>query len=254
MAFTNVTKNTSTFSNQTKNSSSFTNETKIDVFSALDTSLLYHWSFNEGSGNAIDSVSGKSLANVNTVTYASAKINNGAVFSGSNSFSTTAIAFTDPNILGIAVWLYPTNLSSRKTIFSTRGNADAGSFQLEYGVASGGAIQNVVAVTTPGVYNFITVNDVLTLNTWNHIVFTRNGIGDTCKVYVNGVLKSFQSVSPVTFINNSSNPGIGGAAVGTFDEMDIYDRYLTEADAILLYNRGYGLTLPRSLFINETKS
>lgn len=43
--------------------------------------LISYWKLDESSGDAADSIGGNTLTNTNTVTYASAKINNGAVLS-----------------------------------------------------------------------------------------------------------------------------------------------------------------------------
>ncbi|MBI5384179.1 MAG: VCBS repeat-containing protein [Verrucomicrobia bacterium] len=117
------------------------------------------------------------------------------------------------NTLTIEAWVKPTALSSRRAIFSTRLNNDAGSFQLEVGPGNGGA--NRVAVSGVGTWAAETVDDALASNVWTHVAYTRTGTGaGTHTLYVNGTARTLATDANYTFVNNSSDKVIGSGTSG----------------------------------------
>ncbi len=174
---------------------------------------------------------------------ANGKINAGVYFNGTTSYALVdrSPSLNVGNNLTVSAWVYPTLLTSRRAIFSTRFSNAAGSFALELGQGNFGS--NVVAVTTPGVWNAQTVNNAVTLNQWQHIVYTRNGTaaGDQ-KLYVNGVEVSLSTDSPVTFVDNTDIPEIGRSGgfsnffSGYIDELSIWNRALSKEEVWMLYS------------------
>jgi hypothetical protein len=138
------------------------------------------------------------------------------------------------NFLTIEAWIKPDNLSAPYGIFSTRLNNDSQSFQLEIGPASGGS--NRLAVSAPGIWVAESNDNAITPNEWTHIAYTRNGLGATHKLYVNGVLQTLSTNADYTFNNNSSDKVIGsGTSGGEFfpgqiDELRVWSVARTESE------------------------
>jgi len=136
------------------------------------------------------------------------------------------------NILSIEVWIRANNLSSRHVLFSTRKDADTGSFVLEVGTGNGGT--NRVTVNSPGVWNLETQNNAIFLNSWYHIVYTKSGteVGSQ-KLYINGISQSLLTDNPQTFVDNDAIKLIGSISGtsnffhGLIDEVRIYNRTLS---------------------------
>jgi uncharacterized protein (DUF2141 family) len=151
-------------------------------------------------------------------------------FDGSNDYVSIGnyTSLNVGNTLTIEVWLKPDDLSTRQSIFSTRKDDDAGSFQLEVGPGDGGTKR--VAVTGTGTWVAQTGNDALTQGKWNHIVYTRTADGaGTHKIYINGKLQSLVSDDPYSFIDNSSEKLIGSTTGlssffnGQIDELRLWN-------------------------------
>jgi hypothetical protein len=128
-------------------------------------------------------------------------------------------------------------LTSRRPIYNEREGTDSGVFQLEVGTGSNGT--NRVAVTTSGVWNLETNNNAVSTNTWQHIVYTRDGT--TQKLYVNGVSQSLLTDNPQTLSNTTNVRLIGAFPTasqyfsGVIDEVRVYNRALSAAEVLEHY-------------------
>ena len=88
----------------------------------------------------------------------------------------------------------------------------------------------------------------LTLNSWNHIVFTRTGTTD--RLYLNGVLRgtstSDNSIGNVysTIYLARANIGAAGQSYldGRVDDLTIWSKVLGQSDVDALYASGSGAT------------
>jgi hypothetical protein len=116
------------------------------------------------------------------------------------------------NTVTVEAWIYPANLGARVTVFSSRSENDAGSWQVEVG--TGNSSSNVIAVSGPGTWVAESEDNAIILNEWNHIAFVRNGTSTTgsCTFYVNGNEVDLQAETAFTFNDNTSDKTIG---VGT---------------------------------------
>ena len=139
------------------------------------------------------------------------------------------------DVFTISVWIYPTNLSSRYGVFSTRRANAAGSWQLEVGTANGGT--NRVAVTGVGTWIFETQSNVISLNTWTNLCFVKSGNGiQGGTLYINGVSVSPLTTTAYTILNNSDAKVVGSGTnlsqflPGKIANVLLYNRILTAAE------------------------
>lgn len=142
----------------------------------------------------------------------------------------TSFNISPDYIFTVEAWVYPTNLSGRHTIFSTRNNNTGGSWQLEVGNVN--AVTNGVAVSGLGTWiTYTTNNDAVKLNEWNHIACVQVGNGATDgSIYVNGQ-KMETSGTSYNFNDNSDIKTIG---CGTFG-VDLFEGKI---DNLRLWNTG----------------
>ncbi len=117
------------------------------------------------------------------------------------------------DVFTVSAWIYPYDLESRHGIFSTRATNQAGSFQLEVGVANGGT--NRVAVCGAGTWVGVTADNAIQLNEWNHIACTRSGSEayDT-KIYVNGEEMPLSGEEAYDLMDNGDPIRIGSGTNG----------------------------------------
>ncbi|HKK82487.1 MAG TPA: LamG domain-containing protein [Prolixibacteraceae bacterium] len=157
-------------------------------------------------------------------------------FNGSTDYINAGnnASFNVGNTVTFEAWIYPEDLSSRFSLFSTRSENAAGSWQVEVGAGSGSS--NVIAVTGVGTWVAESEDNAITLNQWNHIAFVRDGTTGTgsCTFYVNGNQVALQSETAYTFIDNTSDKVIcagtnfGSLFNGKIDEVRIWNSTRTQ--------------------------
>jgi len=84
-------------------------------------------------------------------------------------------------------------------------------------------------------------SSALTLNTFTHIAATYDN--PTMKIYVNGVLDNSMTTTIGTLVNSNLPFSIGGSinsgnALGVYDETSLYNRALTDAEILAIFNAG----------------
>lgn len=93
--------------------------------------------------------------------------------------------------------------------------------------------------------NDLTVNHslYLTLNSWNHLTFTWQGnadgiTNDTMNTYINGRLVGTRTANLQSTINALARVGYGHSRDidGTLDDFRAYNRALSPAEVVSLYN------------------
>ena len=193
-----------------------------------------YWRLGELSGTvAKDEVGGVNGTINGGVTLGQSGIDGSMYFDG--TIASTAISMVGvslPLICTIEGWIKPTYLISHHAMFSTRGTTTNGFL---FGIRSPGWISCYSDNSTP--VEIVHPTTVI-LNTWNHIVFIRNGT--TVTIYLNGI----PFTAPQTHVALSSvsarisDAGQGNVFHGFIDEVAIYPKALTPAEILDHYNAG----------------
>jgi hypothetical protein len=229
-----------------------------DVLNVIGAdNLVGWWKLDETSGTLISDSSQNSnqgnLMNMDAANIGvSGKINLAHDFDGVNDFAliTHDDSLDVGNFVSVSSWVNFSSLpgggANRPTIFSTRNGNPAGGWQLEAGIGNGGT--NRVSLTSRGTWDAYTNNNVITTNTWYHIVFTKNGTGagDT-KIYINGVSQVLLTDNPQVWTDNNNDKFIGKGNTsssrhdldGLLDDIRLYNRSLSSAEVVVLYNQGH---------------
>lgn len=214
---------------------------------ALTDNLVAYYKLDESSGNASDSVASYDLTNVNTVGYATGKINNGADFGDANTDKVLTAGSNlgiDGGNITIAAWVY--RESSDFMFPITQGNSNSKvRYRIKYesgwkAVREGSSEQQTTAQAAD-------------INTWYYLVLTYDGTN--LKLYVNaGTPESIATSGNGSLttkdqfrIGADTNNGTGAAQFfydGMVDEVGIWSRALTSDEVTALYNGGSGLTYP----------
>jgi hypothetical protein len=183
----------------------------------------------DGSGNGYNSVyKGNIASSPNTPMPFRFPNSKSAYLNGSTDYILTPSFGMDYNDFTFSAWIYPEDLTGRFSVLEQ--NATANVPQIEVGNGQG---TNSVIVRREGAY-LAYANNCLTLNEWNHIVYTKNGNGADHKIYVNGIQ---QTLTTNTAVNYSATPSVKqiGARVaagtqffsGNIDDVRMYNRALS---------------------------
>ena len=219
---------------------------------ALLTNLVSYWKLDEASGNAADSVGSNTLTNNNTITYAAAKINNGASLNGSNQyFNSAAAGLQITGDLTYAMWVKPTVQLNRLSLLNTYATAGNGLGVITTLEDISGVLKMRFANYISGSNKDYTSTATVASGSWSHIAFVYHASAGQVEFYVNGTSldsptgfpTSITSVSSMIF-GNDGNLGTGNWYLGMVDEVGIWSRALTSTEIASLYNGGAGLAYP----------
>ena len=224
----------------------------------LLTNLLAYWDFEESTGNLIDEVNSYPLLPYASPTYSATGIITNAV-SVSRASNQRFYAYSDLgnmynaigyNDVSCSVWIKITgDTTVQRGVVALRGN---------YYIFIYLDTSNKFRVSTniTGTTGYAISNDVMSTDTWYHIVylFDRNS---TLRFYINGVLQtstfdiSGASATSIQWYEEEGftilgNFGISStyAFTGIIDELAVYNRTLTVSEIQQLYNSGNGLAYP----------
>lgn len=204
-----------------------------------------YWKLDEASGDAVDVVGSLNAVNTN-VTYAAAKINNGATYGGTAYHTISDNAALKPtNAISFGGWINITSTATSYQMFIAKGEnaGDTRSYEMrQFGTTSQIEIQMragaayIQARTTAGIGT----------GTWKHVIYTRTGT--TQAIYVDGT-----SVSLASNVTQSGDIAYSTDALwfgqrngglrlnGKLDEIGIWNVALSAAEVAELYNGGAGL-------------
>ncbi|OGZ32864.1 MAG: hypothetical protein A2V69_00620 [Candidatus Portnoybacteria bacterium RBG_13_40_8] len=234
----------------------------------LTNGLVGLWSFNGSDIDGNEAYDRSGQGNTGTIVGATktiGKVGQAMEFNGTSDY----IAITDDSIFDLnasnsyswSFWIKPQNLTNPNTIWSQDLGIDddtyvliyAGSFDVErWGPVTNGIGAGWVNQGSSGGEQLIveTNNNVLTLNTWHHVVITYTYSTNALtrfKIYVDGADKttgaeqggtSIENISPA-YTRIGSNQQYGEYFDGMIDEARFYNRALTAQEVLRLYNMGH---------------
>lgn len=223
---------------------------------ALTDNLVSYWKLDEASGNAADSVGSNTLTNTGTMTYAAAKINNGAVPASGKYLIATDPSFSEGQNMSWSFWGRPASiptdffaLTKRVTVTANRsfriGNNGVDGTML-VSISSDGSSANEGSCTSNAA--------IFVANETHFYVVTFDGTqasGSRCKIYKDGVDVTGTDATPSTVFNSTANFYLGaneGGGLnwpgGWLDEVGTWNRTLAPSEVTTLYNGGAGLQYP----------
>ena len=150
------------------------------------------------------------------------------------------------NTFTFSAWIYVIGgLTTRQTIFGCDNLANA--FQIEFGLYSGaiGAIYTGQEVTT-------SANGVCPLNIWTHITYTKNGVGATGAIYINGISQSL-SLNTGSFLDGDTVHAVGRRTAasqlfnGKIQDVRLYNYVMSATQVLALSRNTLDLYQPRTI-------
>jgi hypothetical protein len=202
--------------------------------------------------NAQDVVGDNDLTNTN-VTYAASKINNGAVFNGSNAIFRLANVLQPTGNFSISGWVKPTDATAAATqiiVVNELTGTAGGPYNIS--IQTSGKLRFSVYATGTGAETYVESTGALTDNTM--VFFTCVRDGTNIIIYLNGTSDNSTAWSTAQITNASNYFQVGGTQnsggsnfrllAGQIDELAIWDRALTSDEITALYNDGDGLQYP----------
>lgn len=212
---------------------------------SLTNGIVSYWKFDESSGSiAIDSLSKNNLT-INGITInQTGKINKGYFFNSGNTNAniSSLIGTSNTNNFSFSFWINPNATSATYGLLGQRsGTGTFGTY-----IRNNGRI----AITVQGDSDRQSDNSVITASTWQHITFVIKN-GNTINVYKNGASVWNVTTGVATQLNTAIGLGVGSGQVGAgdtyfgfMDEVAIWNRSLSQAEIITLYNSGVGVQYP----------
>ena len=213
----------------------------VDDSAPAPDGLVSWW---QAEGNANDAVDSNHGTLVNGTSFDGGQVGQAFQFDGSDDFVEMGapVNLRMTTAFTLDAWIHPTGTGS--------GGSEGGIIlnkEGEYEIArfSDGTIRWAIANTSPG-WDWINTGYLALLNQWTHIALT----------YDNGIIRSYVNGDLVHTFNGSgvigdAHPGldnfrIGGRQVasqffaGLIDEVDVFDRALTDSEVQAIFNAGTG--------------
>lgn len=237
-----------------------------------------HWKFDECQGSVANDSSGNS--NTGTITIgasgtqtavgtctgsantawkdgATGKFNSSLDFDGTDDYVDLGDLSSTESQSAItwSLWMRPSSLQTLRCLICKFNNGDT---QMSWAVENstdslGGSDDVIVGIptsTTDGSTFGYTTSNVLSANTWKHIVAVfdgqQSGNANRLKIYADGVQQTltFSGTIPATTQATTSNARIGSSSDGArlfpgqIDDVRVYNYALTPLQVRLLYNNG----------------
>ena len=200
--------------------------------------------------NTSDKFGTYDLTNNGGVTFSAGKVENAAIFSGSNSLSTATQPDRATGDFSISLWFKTT--SQNGTLMSTTSPSQRAGGGYEIILNNGRVNLNLFWGSTGETMHLASTGAVLNDGAWHHVVASvypagsyGNGI---VNLYVDGVNVEFEANPHEGVLGDGSNPTTIGASpdgsghyTGLIDSVGIWQYPLQMSDTTQLYNRGIGL-------------
>jgi len=191
--------------------------------------LIAYYELDETTGVVVDELGTNNGTNNGATRGVAGIIIDAFDFDGNNDY-VDVTGISSDNTWSVSVWVNADNLDATSKIF----DCSTGRTAFEYQTAQGGWLYYDTTYRAVGITEKF-------LDTWQHWVITQNGTD--LEIYQNG-----SSIYSTT----SAGKSLGGTCVlggrytgadyfdGTLDEIGIWDKQLSEAEIIELYNSGMG--------------
>lgn len=199
-------------------------------------------------GNASDIKGGNNGTPRANTAYAAGKVGQAFQFSTFNGSATTQVNVTDSpslrlsNALTIDAWINPTAPGVADNPILVKGNLSSGNSQ-PYSIlfvnAGAGDNRIIFRVGNNSTFDGVGSNSNIPLNSYTHIAVTYDGT--TMSIYVNGALDASKTTTIGTLNQNNLPLTIGGGSAdfaGAVDELEIYNRALSQTEIQSIYNAG----------------
>lgn len=214
---------------------------------SLNGGILSYWKFNESSGDAADSVGGRTLTNNNSTAYAPALIANGGdlVAASNNYFSYASAVIPLSTDFTLSFWFQSSDTTSEEIMLVTQYAGGAGRFITELNRPSNlgkiGAFQGGA-----GGFGAVNSSDSFSTTSFNQYLLSRSG--NTYQLWLNNRLQSeFSGSAAIEDTQYRIGEDLGAGTVnftGRIDEMGVWSRALTAREISILWNGGAGRTYP----------
>lgn len=212
--------------------------------SSLLTGLVHYWKLDETSGTRADSVGGATLSDNNTVLYAAGIHDNAATFVVVNnewlSLASPSITADLAGDFTVSTWFNPTTFTDRNTLINMPGMV------LDLKLSGTQRIQwYFTNVSTPVVLS----NSAINLTAWNCVTLTWTASTRLMTIQLNGDTVATQTAAVDRPTANAATLiGLLGSGTrrfdGSIDEVGVWNRVLTDAERLTLYNSGAGKFYP----------
>ncbi|WP_440989179.1 PKD domain-containing protein [Haloarchaeobius baliensis] len=222
-------------------------------YPTADTGLVAYYPVDENSGSTADDASGGNDGTVDGATQGVPGILNTSAYSFDGVDDSVQAPTDLSSSLGtsgtVSAWIKTTQ-SGDDTMWQAPGitgvesNGDGN--DVFYGWIDASGNIGVMAGNTDGALSTTEIND----GTWHHVVLVRNATTGETRVYVDGVLED--TATSETGAKTSAFSGIGviedtGGSPeyldGRLDDVRLYDRALTDAEALALYDSTWNGTI-----------
>lgn len=205
---------------------------------ALTDNIVSYWKLNESSGNATDELGTNTLTN-SAVTYAAAKINNGAVFNGVSTTYLEKTSHAGVSAFSFSFWIKFSAWDAADAIIDKYPSANG--YRIWGGTTWGGLLLSVTG--TSWVYTWTPTTGV-----WYHFAWTY--ASGTALLYKDGNTTPVDTKTGLSLTDGSQTLALGNRAAhdqifnGSLDEVGYWSRAITSSEVSQLYNGGSGLTYP----------
>lgn len=212
-----------------------------------DANLQGYWRLEDVNDSGPN---GYNLTNNGTATFVAGKFNNAVSLNGSSKYLNIADAscanleFTGSRT--ISAWVNPASFAAIGAIIGKRGTDYATNAGYIFYIDTSGLVHFTIDGLTTN--TDVTSSIALTLSSWNHVVGVYDGA--SLLIYINGYLNARlpatgtgASANSWPFSIGCDNQGTSNAAGlffnGLIDDVSVYNRALTAAEILNLYNQAF---------------
>ena len=221
---------------------------------SIKDGLLHWWDMDEGTGSIVEDKHGSNNGTITGASWTSDGNFGNVLDFGTNSDNhrITTGGITFGNELSIGLWMRRTANKSVLSLWGWSGDIDN-----KPHCYSRGDDGDNLGIFRSGSNLFETNDDPANqVNTWFFVVYTRDGTGNTHKIYVNGTESTLSEIASLTenFGTQSENMLIGARTdtgggtpqtsqnwEGQLTRAFVYDRALTQSEVTTLHNSGEGV-------------